>query len=269
MTCRAPVNKIVPLSAVDGPGARAAIFLQGCNLSCLYCHNPETQRQCVHCGACTAVCHSGALASGGGSVKWGPGLCSGCDECIRAGPNFSSPKTTLMTPAEVMETVRPELPFIRGITVSGGECTLYPEFLTQLFKLARNEGLGCLIDSNGTLDFAGHPNLLSACDGVLFDVKAWDKNIYSHLTGAADNGVIKSNLALLAKKGLLRELRIVCLDGYVDSAAVIEGAAELLGELAAGAQLKLINFRGAGVRTVLRRLRDLALSCGFIEVVTV
>ena len=45
----APVNKIIPLSTVDGPGARSAVFLQACNIACLYCHNPETQRLCIHC----------------------------------------------------------------------------------------------------------------------------------------------------------------------------------------------------------------------------
>ena len=42
MSAAAPVNRILPLSTVDGPGCRAAVFLQGCNLACAYCHNPET-----------------------------------------------------------------------------------------------------------------------------------------------------------------------------------------------------------------------------------
>ena len=52
MSAAAPVNRILPLSTVDGPGCRAAVFLQGCNLACAYCHNPETQNLCTGCGAC-------------------------------------------------------------------------------------------------------------------------------------------------------------------------------------------------------------------------
>ena len=65
----APVNKIISFSAVDGFGNRTAIFLQGCNQNCLYCHNPETIQHCKACGACVAACPAGALelveASGG------------------------------------------------------------------------------------------------------------------------------------------------------------------------------------------------------------
>ena len=59
----------------------------------------------------------------------------------------------MMCAEEVFAEVKKQQPYIRGITVSGGECTLYPDFLEKLFVLARGAGLGTLIDSNGTLDF--------------------------------------------------------------------------------------------------------------------
>lgn len=58
---RAPVNRIIPFSAVDGPGNRTAVFLQGCNFNCKYCHNPETRKLCIHCGDCVEGCPGGAL----------------------------------------------------------------------------------------------------------------------------------------------------------------------------------------------------------------
>ncbi len=57
----APVNKIISFSAVDGFGNRTAIFLQGCNQNCWYCHNPETIHHCTACGACVEACPAGAL----------------------------------------------------------------------------------------------------------------------------------------------------------------------------------------------------------------
>ena len=57
----APVNRVIPFSSVDGPGNRTAVFLQGCSLNCLYCHNPETRNLCRACGQCVSVCPGGAL----------------------------------------------------------------------------------------------------------------------------------------------------------------------------------------------------------------
>lgn len=244
----APINRIIPLSTVDGPGARAVVFLQGCNLSCAYCHNPETMRVCNSCGVCLRVCPAAALRLEKNAVLWDSHACTGCDACLGACPNFSSPKVRWMTPGVVMDELRKEKPFIRGVTVSGGECTLYTAFLTELFAMARAEGFHCLIDSNGTLNFEDQPDLLAVCDGVMLDIKAWDPAVYAKLTGAADNHVIKTNLALLADKGLLQEIRLVCLDKFVDATAVLHGAASVLGKKTAQTRLKLIAFRCIGVR---------------------
>ena len=248
MSTAAPVNRIIPISTVDGPGCRTAVFLQGCNLSCAYCHNPETQNLCTGCGLCADHCPSGALERRpDGGVVWNPGRCTGCDACIRLCPSLASPKVRTMTPEEVMAAVEDNLPFIRGITVSVGECTLYPEFLTGLFTLARARGLTCLADSNGTVPLAPLSGLMGVCDGVMLDVKAWDPDVHKALTGSG-NETVKENLAFLSRCGKLEELRIVCVPGAVDVEAVLEGAARVLGDRTPSARLKLIAFRPNGVR---------------------
>lgn len=194
------------------------------------------------------VCPAGALRLEENAVLWNRRVCTGCDACLNACPNFSSPKALWMTPGAVMDELRKERPFIRGVTISGGECTLYAAFLTELLSMARTEGFHCLIDSNGTLDFEDYPELLAVCDGIMLDVKAWDSAVYAKLTGAADNDVVKKNLALLADKGLLQEIRLVCLDKFVDATAVLQGAASVLGEKTAQTRLKLTAFRRLGVR---------------------
>lgn len=90
-------------------------------------------------------------------MRWVAERCAGCDACIRLCPRFASPKVTVMTASEVLSALAPSRPFIRGLTVSGGECTLYPDFLTELFTLARAGGLGCLLDSNGMVPLAPWP----------------------------------------------------------------------------------------------------------------
>ena len=165
---RVPVNKIIPFSAVDGPGNRTAVFLQGCNFDCRYCHNPETRNLCRNCGSCVGKCPKGALFTDeDGKVRFCPEKCCGCDTCIHVCPFGCSPRIRMMCAEEVFAEVKKQQPYIRGITVSGGECTLYPDFLEKLFVLARGAGLGTLIDSNGTLDFEKYPQLLAVTDGVM------------------------------------------------------------------------------------------------------
>lgn len=246
MTLFAPVNKIIPFSLVDGPGSRCSVFLQGCNIACAYCHNPETQNLCTGCGTCVASCPAGALSLVDGQVCWNQTSCVQCDTCIHVCPHKASPKVTLMTPQAVFDIVRSYQPFIRGITVSGGECMLHPDFLKELFTLCRGVGLGTLIDSNGCVDFSAYPELLNVTDGVMLDVKAWDDQVFRHLTGG-DAALVKRNLAYLANQGKIQELRIVVVPGWNDPEATIAGIAQVLEERAATTTLKLIKFRCFGV----------------------
>lgn len=245
----ATVNKIIPFSVVDGPGNRTAIFLQGCNMNCLYCHNPETRGKCVHCGVCVKSCPAGALTMDCGRVQYDPVKCVHCDTCIRVCPFDSSPKTADMTPEQVWLAVEKQLPFIRGITVSGGECTLYPEFLTELFTIAQSHGLTTLIDSNGTLDFEQHPALLAVTDGVMLDIKAFDSEEHRRVTGM-DNALVLQNARYLASLGKLYEVRTVVSPGLFDAGRTVEQAADLLAPYLSVSPIryKLIAYRPMGVR---------------------
>lgn len=251
-----PINKILPTSMVDGPGNRTAIFLQTCNISCIYCHNPETQKMCLHCGLCVEKCPSGALSfSDDHKVIWDEELCALCDTCIKVCTNNSSPRIRMMTAESVFEEVKKNIPFIRGITVSGGECTLYPEFLKELFRLAKTVNLSCLIDGNGTIDLSLYPDLIYYCDGVMLDVKSWDSKTFKNLTGG-DNLIVKKNLKFLADNGKLEEIRIVCLPGEVDAEEVIKGSADTLGHKNMDIRLKLIKFRRFGVKGRLEKVQS-------------
>lgn len=248
-----PVNKIIPLSMVDGPGCRTSIFLQGCNIACAYCHNPETQKLCCHCGICVSQCPEGALSVVHGKVVWDETLCTSCDTCIKVCPYDASPKIKMMGGKEVFTKVKESMPFIQGITVSGGECTLYPDFLLDLFLRAKAEGLTCLIDTNGMIDLSLYPKLMEACDGVMLDVKSWDDTVGKKLTGMASNDMVKKNLKYLAGQNKIEELRIVCLPDEVDEEDVIKGIASTIPEKIQRIKLKLITFRHYGVKG---RLKD-------------
>jgi len=225
----APVNKIIPFSSVDGPGNRTAIFLQGCNIDCRYCHNPETRVTVVMSG------HNPDISEAVITVGDGP-----CQVDI-----------TRMTPQAVMEQVKKQVPFIRGITVSGGECMLHQDFLHDLFVLAKGEGLTTLIDSNGTLPFSKCPELLSVTDGVMLDVKAFFQADYETVTGSKNTyEVVLENAVFLAAQGKLEEIRCVICPSLYDGKKSVRALGEYMKSYyEPGAfHFKLISYRPMGVR---------------------
>ena len=88
-----------------------------------------------------------------GKVVWDNSICINCDNCIKVCQHKSTPKIELLSAREVADRCISNMPFIRGITTSGGECMLRPDFLYELFTYCNAAGLNCLIDSNGTIDF--------------------------------------------------------------------------------------------------------------------
>jgi len=309
------VNKIIPFSSVDGPGNRTAIFLQGCNFDCQYCHNPETIHLCVGCGACVEVCPTGALTWEAGAadlsrvrhadmavsrsqqdvikdrqekdekagqrrhVVYDLSKCVLCDACIKTCPHGSSPRIRRMTAEQVMQQVRRQMPYIRGITVSGGECTRQRDFLVDLFALAQAEGLNCLLDSNGSYDFSQDPQLMAVTDGVMLDIKAFSPEDHRTVTGR-DNELVLQNARYLASVGKLPEIRTVVVPGLFDAEETVTKMAEMLAPyLEKGAiRYKLIKYRPLGVRAEyaiypmpddasMEKLKQLAVSYGFTAVI--
>jgi pyruvate formate lyase activating enzyme len=186
--------------------------------------------------------------AGRGVVHWDPSLCTLCDACIKACPRFSSPRVRTMTAAEVMAEIAPSLPYIRGITVSGGECTLYPGFLRELGALAGEKGLSFFIDTNGSYDFSADPALLDRCGGVMPDIKADPDREDEHrrVTGAAAFDLL-DRVLFLGRRGKLYEVRTVVSPGLFDAAALVEKVCRRLAGLR-GLRYRLIRYRPAGVR---------------------
>lgn len=254
---KALVNKIIPFSAVDGPGNRTAIFLQGCNFDCKYCHNPETIHICNHCGICVEHCPGKALALSNGKILFSPGKCMECDACIRNCPNGSSPRAVEMTAGEILEAVKEGMPFIRGITLSGGECTLQAEFLKELLPEVREYGLSVLLDSNGSYNFSYDQELLALIDGVMLDIKACSQQEHRGITGR-DNKIVLDNLMFLAREGKLEEVRTVVVPELFCAEDTIRHTAEILAPFLEkkAIRYKLIAYRPMGVRSQYRSLRS-------------
>ena len=239
------LNKIIPFSSVDGPGNRTAIFLQGCNFDCVYCHNPETINHCINCSMCVSSCPTQALIREDRLVKFDASQCVECDACIKKCHRNSTPKYKVMTADDIMKDIMNYRPFIQGITVSGGECTLQPQFLIELFTKAKEVGLTCFIDSNGSTDLSAQPELMALCDGVMLDVKVWDEVIHKRYIKAA-NDMVKKNLDYLINCGKLYEVRTVIVPELFDNEETVREVAKRISGHAI--RYKLIKYRNLGVR---------------------
>ncbi len=154
-----------------------------------------------------------------------------------------------MSAQEVIDKVSKNIPFINGITVSGGESTLHRDFLVELFSLAKQRELSTLIDSNGSYDFENDPELVSICDGVLLDVKAWDNEQHINLVGKP-NIVVKKNLEFLAKNAKLEEVRTVVIPNTFDVFETVENVSKIISTYIPKRDIryKIIKYRPFGVR---------------------
>jgi pyruvate formate lyase activating enzyme len=151
-----------------------------------------------------------------------------------------------MEPEQVMAEIEPAVVYIRGITVSGGECTLYPEFLRELGALAHARALTFFLDSNGSYDFEADPGLLRVTDGVMLDIKAVHAE-FKAVTGREAAQVLH-RAAFLAEAGKLWEVRTVVSPGLFDAARAVTETCMRLSGAAYPPRYKLIRYRPIGVR---------------------
>lgn len=192
----------------DGDGIRTCVFLKGCPLNCLWCHNPESQRRqrelaftphkCTACGRCLNVCGCRSLKDG--RLELNRGMCSLCGKCVDACLNGANQLIgTEMTTDEVFAEVMKDEIFYGtegGITVTGGEPSYQPEFTLELLHLAKDAGIGRAVETcgAGTRDFYAEAAELGTT--FLFDLKCMDPARHRELVGA-DNRLIIDNLLFL------------------------------------------------------------------------
>lgn len=154
-----------------------------------------------------------------------------------------------MDTQQVMQQVNPLLPFIDGITVSGGECTQHSEFITQLFHQIRDLGKTAFVDTNGQRDFTTMPQLVDAMDYAMLDVKAAEPGQHQMLTGQSNQVVLK-NLAYLLSVNKLYEVRTVVVPEVLDNHHTVDVVSRMIAPFP-WVSYKLLRFRNHGVRGLL------------------
>jgi pyruvate formate lyase activating enzyme len=144
-------------SVHDGPGIRTTVFLKGCPLKCVWCHNPEGQKtsaemmffsdRCAACGTCVPICPNQAIALEAGSPDMRRAYeihtlrekCTVCGECVEACPQGAREIAgRVATSDELIDEIMKDVVFYDssggGVTFSGGEPLLQPDFLLALLR---------------------------------------------------------------------------------------------------------------------------------------
>ncbi|WP_294609638.1 YjjW family glycine radical enzyme activase [uncultured Gilliamella sp.] len=247
------VNKLLPFSCVDGPGNRFVIFLQGCNFRCLNCHNPYTISLCKDCGDCVDTCPHQALSLKNNKVIWRADVCQQCDTCINTCSYNSTPMTYHYSVDDILKTIRKYLPFLTGITISGGEATLQLPFIQNLFNTIKQSDdlkhLTCFIDSNGYLAATGWQKVANVMDGAMIDLKAWNNQIHINLTGR-DNKRVKQTIEYLSKINKLYEVRFLLIPKQTDLQDNAKNIANFIKNLNPAIKIRINAFHNHGVHGI-------------------
>jgi glycyl-radical enzyme activating protein len=192
----------------DGPGIRSLVFFKGCPLRCVWCQNIESWKMeseiafkahlCINCGRCVEKCPEHALPEVG---KRDAKSCRYCFTCSDRCPSGAMTRFGISRSVEeLVEELRPEFSLFRtsggGVTLTGGEPTLHPEFIARLVKSLRNEGIDVALETCGFFNPEILRPLLQELQLVLFDIKVFDEAEHRRLCGV-ENTVIKKNLKSL------------------------------------------------------------------------
>lgn len=189
------ISNIQRFTVHDGPGIRLTVFLQGCPLSCWWCHNPESIRQCK---------------------------IDDTDENRR------------MSVAELMQEIKKELIFFDesggGVTFSGGEPMMQALFLEQVLETCAEEEIHTAVDTSGLVSTDTFDSLIDKPDLFLYDLKIIDNSLHKKYTGVS-NVLILKNMETLNKLKKEVHIRIPLIPGITDTTKNINEIISLLQRL--------------------------------------
>jgi pyruvate formate lyase activating enzyme len=198
----------------DGPGIRTVVFFKGCPLNCVWCHNPESKKprpeikfereKCIGCGSCREVCTENALIPG--SLHYvDREKCSLCAACTRECPSTAlSMVGSYWKLEDLTRKIEKDIPFFQasggGITLSGGEPTMYMGFASSLLGWAKSRGIGTLVETCGLFPLQRFMDILYPhVDMFYFDLKLLDPVSHKAFCGM-DNGIILENFTHLLER---------------------------------------------------------------------
>jgi pyruvate formate lyase activating enzyme len=225
----------------DGPGIRTTVFMQGCPLDCWWCHNPES-RERMKAGETSQLAKN----------------------CLR--PYYQKipyRKALKVTVNELMQELRKDLIFYEesggGVTFSGGEPLMQPEFLYRLLQACKKENIHTVVDTSGFADWKFYKQILTKVDLFLFDIKIFNQVEHQKYIGVSNQKILE-NLEKLLKQGMQVHIRIPLIPGITDNRKNLLQIADYLSSLPAIKRVDLLPYNPMGEEKYNKLKQNLKLS---------
>jgi pyruvate formate lyase activating enzyme len=245
----------------DGPGIRTTVFLKGCLLNCPWCHNPEGKakeqefmwwkEKCIGCRECQSVCTEGAIAFPDDFLLLDMTKCDlrgACaDACHSQALKLVGKK---MTVNQVMKEIQKDMAFYDesggGVSLSGGEPLLQPDFSANLLKACKALGIHTAVDTCGHASSEVLAKISKHADLFLYDLKMINDEKHTRFTGVS-NKLILENLKKLSRHGQKIIVRFPLVPGVNDDEKDILELGQFVSSLNNVKELSILPYHRAGV----------------------
>jgi len=245
----------------DGPGIRTTVFLKGCLLNCSWCHNPEGKareqefmwwkERCIGCRDCQNVCTKGAISFLDDSFVFDNKKCDLCRACADACHSQALKLVGKeMTVTQAMKEIEKDMVFYDesggGVTLSGGEPLLQPDFSASLLRACKEIGIHTAVDTCGHADSDIVSKVSKHVDLFLYDLKLINDEKHAKFTGVS-NKLILENLKRLSDNGQKIIVRFPLVPGVNDDEKDVLELGGFVSSLKGVKELSILPYHKAGV----------------------
>ena len=266
---KALIFNVQKFSLNDGPGIRTVIFFKGCPLCCRWCSNPESQskkvqimwnkEKCLGCCTCVRSCPQKAILQLSDEISIQDDKCDGCGICVNNCPGHAlTSEGEWKTVEDLMSVCLQDRLFYEesggGVTLSGGEPLMYPDFVIALLEALKAEGIHTAMETTGFASPEVFNRIIPHVNLLLFDMKHWDEEKYIEETGVSNQLVLKNmKYAVALGKEILTRIPVV--PGFNDQLTDAEGFCRRLNEVGL-TRVQLLPFHQFGENKYTQLGRD-------------